>query len=331
MTAQPPWLALRQLIESDVSADRLQAVVMYVNRMLEAQWQPDELPRAAVVSYYVDCYADLVLTGGVDRFVTHCRWDSFVIACVRDGLATFSSREHINLFQRITDTVETWRPEVRRAIERGHLTDQACIAQLQAHRAAFTALENAGPSLLDLNARHLAGLPGLERLDPANYDLRMAALTTLDAARRERRTSTSALAWAAQTPQERAIRAWAQNAGRPISCVMARAPIMWLDRPTVALHFQAAGIAYRAVDIDANRVLIVDEGGRQEASLALAPFLSAQPPRPRPGNQTVPATPPVRPVVRSAESNKVGTNWTLIIWVVIGLIVLRMLVHAARQ
>lgn len=322
MSMQPPWLALRPLIDADAPAARLQAVVMYVNRMLEAHWLPEELPRAAMVAYYVDCYADQVATNGIARFVAHCRWEPFVVACVREGLAAFASRGHVELFQAITDAVEGAGVEVHRALTRGQLTDAVCVSRLQPLRTTFAALE----PLLELNARHLAQQHGIERLDPAAYETRMAALTALDATRRGRRTDVGTSAWAARTPQERAIRAWAQSANRPLACVLARTPVEWLGRTTTALHFQAAGIAYRAIDVDAQRVLIVDEAGRQEASLALGPFTASRPPRPRPDGKVVA---PYQPVVRRVERE--GTNWGLIIGVIVGLFVLRMILRAVSK
>lgn len=323
MSTPPPWLALRQLIEADDPAARIQAVVLYVNRMLEAHWLPEELPRAAMVAYYVDFYADQVATAGIPRFIAACRWDPFVVGCISEGLAGFASRGHVDLFQRIADTVESSGVEVRRALGRGQFTDAISIARLQPLRDGFTALE----PLLELNGRQLGRQSGIERLDAAAYEARMAALTAPDAIRRARRTASGSLAWAQRTPPERAVRAWAASVGRPFACVFARTPVEWQGRQASALHFQAAGVNYRAIDADPQRILIVDEGGRQEAALALAPFTAAQPPRERPGDRPAPVA--FKPVVRRAERE--GTNWPLIIGVIIGLFVLRMILRAVSK
>ena len=64
----------------------MQAVVEFVNDLVERHFYYEEFPTKVVQSYYVDYYHAQVLNGDIDQFVRNSRWRPLIVESVAAGL-----------------------------------------------------------------------------------------------------------------------------------------------------------------------------------------------------------------------------------------------------
>src|SRR5262245_19616525 len=62
--------------------NRVQALVIFVNDLVERYFYYEELPPKAVQSYYVDYYMTQVLNGDIHQFVWNSRWHPLIVESV---------------------------------------------------------------------------------------------------------------------------------------------------------------------------------------------------------------------------------------------------------
>lgn len=73
-------------------------VVMFVNDMLAAFYRPDELPREAMIAYYLDYYAAEVNNGGHAQFAGNSGWNPEVNGYIREGLERLGLDDAASIF-----------------------------------------------------------------------------------------------------------------------------------------------------------------------------------------------------------------------------------------
>src|SRR5262245_7421601 len=86
--------------------NRVQALVEYVNDLLQRYFYLEELPPKAVQSYYVDYYMAQVLNGNVHQFVWNSRWHPLIVESVSSGLQSMGAHDQAILFDAVRDIVE---------------------------------------------------------------------------------------------------------------------------------------------------------------------------------------------------------------------------------
>jgi hypothetical protein len=92
--------------------DKVQAVVEYVNGLLQRYFSLDELPPNAVRSYHADYYMAQVLNGNIHQFVHNSRWSPRIVENVSAALDTFGLVHQAALFCEVRDFIERDRPRL---------------------------------------------------------------------------------------------------------------------------------------------------------------------------------------------------------------------------
>jgi len=92
--------------------NKVQAVVEYVNGLMQRYFYLDELPPNAVRSYYADIYVSEVLNGDIDQFVHNSRWDPVIVENVSAALDIFGLTHQASLFSEVRDFIEHDRPRL---------------------------------------------------------------------------------------------------------------------------------------------------------------------------------------------------------------------------
>lgn len=98
------------LVDQDYGVDygdnRVQAVVEFVNDLLQRYFYLEEFPPKVVQSYYVDYYQAQVLNGDIHQFVWNSRWHPLIVESVSAGLQAMGMHDQAILFGKARDFVE---------------------------------------------------------------------------------------------------------------------------------------------------------------------------------------------------------------------------------
>jgi hypothetical protein len=97
--------------------NRVQAVVEFVNDLVERYFYYEELSPKVMQSYYVDYYQHQVLNGGIDQFIWNSRWHPLIVESVSAGLQAMGAHDQAVLFSKARDFVEGDRNRLNAFLE----------------------------------------------------------------------------------------------------------------------------------------------------------------------------------------------------------------------
>jgi hypothetical protein len=97
--------------------NRVQALVVFVNDLVERYFNYEELPPKVVQSYYVDYYMVQVLNGDIHQFVWNSRWHALIVESVSAGLHEMGVHDQAILFNKVRDFVERDRARLNAFLE----------------------------------------------------------------------------------------------------------------------------------------------------------------------------------------------------------------------
>jgi hypothetical protein len=93
-------LVTPESLESDEPGDLSSSVIDFVNAMLESHHDWSEIPRAALLAYYVDFFVAQLNNGGFSQFVYNTRWNPEVLGYVREGLEALAAQQVLAVLDR---------------------------------------------------------------------------------------------------------------------------------------------------------------------------------------------------------------------------------------
>jgi len=97
--------------------NRVQAVVEFVNDLVERYFYYEELPPKVVQSYYADYYMHQVVNGDIHQFVWNSRWHPLIVESVSTGLQAMGAHDQAVLFREARDFVERDRNRLNAFLE----------------------------------------------------------------------------------------------------------------------------------------------------------------------------------------------------------------------
>lgn len=171
---QPPIVVRRSVAESGDAAALVQAVVDYVNAMMQqGQYRRDELAPHAMWSFHTDYYLAQVANGGHGQFVANSRWVRPIIDDIRNGLAAMPAAPYDVIFGDLCKLIEADNERANAiAAGRGFGDIDPGIKALDERFFAAKCYETITPA----NAAWLKTLPDLEIVDDARFAERLREL-----------------------------------------------------------------------------------------------------------------------------------------------------------
>jgi hypothetical protein len=177
--------------------NRVQALVVFVNDLVERYFYYEELPPKVVQSYYVDYYMAQVLNGDIHQFVWNSRWHSLIVESVSAGLHEMGVHDQAALFNEVRDFVERDRARLNAFLE----SDYGSSAHTEYMEAlstiggeffdSFAPLPDGahGAQISNANAAWISTWPEVRWVTPEQYSQeveRLAAVVPDLAARKQR-------------------------------------------------------------------------------------------------------------------------------------------------
>jgi hypothetical protein len=170
--------------------NRAQAVVEFVNDLVERHFYYEELPPKVVQSYYVDYYHAQVLNGDIAQFVLNSRWHPLIVESVSAGLQAMGAHHQVVLFSKVRNLVERDRNRLNAFLESGYSSSRASkeyIEELEKidgdFLASFTAHpdgQEAGWSQIAVaNAAWISTWPEVRWVTPEQYRRELERLAAL--------------------------------------------------------------------------------------------------------------------------------------------------------
>ena len=177
--------------------NRVQALVIFVNDLVERYFYYEELPPKVVQSYYVDYYMVQVLNGDIHQFVWNSRWHPLIVESVSAGLQEMGVHDQAVLFNKVRDFVERDRGRLNAFLESdyGSSTDREYMEALSKISGdffdSFTAPPDGahGAKIANANAAWISTWPEVRWVTPEQYRQeleRLAALVPDLAVRKQR-------------------------------------------------------------------------------------------------------------------------------------------------
>lgn len=171
-----PNVSVQSVIVSDKSYasddpyDIINSNISFVNALLEAYFNPDEISSNAFRSYYVDYYLAQLKNGGFSQFVYNSRWNEQVVTYVREGLVAMDARYQLAFFEQGAELVTALGQErLERFFESDYFDENAERDFLNALNDQFAAIDQQ-ENLIILNANWLRQLPDLVVLPIADME-----------------------------------------------------------------------------------------------------------------------------------------------------------------
>lgn len=96
-----PLLVSKKSFEAKTTRPIVESNISVVNAMFSAMFEPEEISRDALRSYYVDYYDAQVKNGGMAQFVFNSRASALVLELVREGLVAMGAKAHLALFDKL--------------------------------------------------------------------------------------------------------------------------------------------------------------------------------------------------------------------------------------
>ena len=194
--APPPVEAVTEIIVRESASfgredyDLPTGVVMFVNDMLEAFYLPEELPREAMVAYYLDYYVAQVNNGGHGQFAGNSGWKPEVNALIREGLERLGLDDAAAIFADFERFAEQEPERFAAAAEACGFDGTAEIT------SEFDDRFYAGPtkSITAANSAWLRGLANLRAVPDDLYAAEIEALAALNTQRQAREAEAKRLA-----------------------------------------------------------------------------------------------------------------------------------------
>jgi len=253
----------RQSFLSQDPYDVIQSNLSFVNYLLQEHFRPDELSRAALVSYYVDYYLSQVNNGGFSQFVYNSRWAPGVIDRVRGGLLGMKADRHLEVFEQGAALVASLGDAaLHDYFASEYFGDNPTRDMLNTVNDAFYAIGEA-QDLIQLNAAWIRKHPDLVVLTIAQMkdeiDRRIARMVDRDAR--------VASALDAEPRYMKLIRALTVKAGQDLSAVTAGDPShVYEGKQMLAWHFITDAGQHYMLDLG-DEALMFDEAHNELARI----------------------------------------------------------------
>lgn len=232
-TRKPVFVSTAGFTSKD-PADIVASNVSVVNLMFQEHFEPSEIAREALASYYVDYYLAQVENGGVSQFVYNSEASETVFTLVAEGLAAMGATGHAALFEKIVAQLRSiGKQRLIDYFATEYFGENATRDELEKHTDAVYALLKK-ENLTALNAHWLRSLPALSVLPIPILEEEIAKR----AAALPNRKARIAAALANEPPYAKAIRALCKSAGQTLDRITAGDPThQYEGKPTLAWHF----------------------------------------------------------------------------------------------
>jgi hypothetical protein len=149
--------------------DLINGVIEYVNGLLEAHYQSEEIPIEAFFSYYVDYYLQQTLNGGISQFVYNSNWNPQVINFVENGLRDIKAKKNLELFLKVTSKVSSINNDLTEYLQGDYFDSHTDVRDLlNDFNDEFYNLQES-EDLVELNYNYVRHLPNLEVLATSDY------------------------------------------------------------------------------------------------------------------------------------------------------------------
>ncbi len=156
-------------LNSDDKYDLIYGIIEYVNGLLEAHYQAEEIPTEAFFIYYVDYYLQQTLNGGISQFIYNSNWNPQVIKFVETGLREIKAEKNLELFSKITSEVSLLDNDLTEYLQGDYFDSRTDIRDLlNKFNDEFYNLQES-EDLVELNYNYVRNLPNLELLTTSDY------------------------------------------------------------------------------------------------------------------------------------------------------------------
>jgi len=162
-------------------------MIDFVNAMLDGFYYPEELPPAAMKSYYADYYLTQVNNGGISQFIFNTGWHPEAVMYVKAGLTALGAARHLELFDKVEAEVALLGDDLDNYLEEEYFGENETRDRFEQFSETFR-LINADESIMQLNHDFIKALPDLEVLKEPDYssNLKRLAAAVPNRAQRER-------------------------------------------------------------------------------------------------------------------------------------------------
>lgn len=213
MTVPVPLILPRSGFDAPDTYSRIRALIRHINSIREAMHPEEAIPDCAWEIYQVDLYRAQVSNGGHSQYIQNS-WAPASVPHVAAGLARHAPPAYAQIFARVRALVEASVKDLASFRSGDDLgDDHSWMTALEDEDRAYYELERIDGGLVARLHTAIAGLPGLEVVDDAEYVSRMAPVLTLDGARAEALARLKAETRGAEAPQQRAVRSWVADLG----------------------------------------------------------------------------------------------------------------------
>lgn len=163
----PPAIPPENVVVSDSSFKSPDSVALvmsntsFVAALLREHFEPTELARDAMRSYYVDYYRAEIQNGGFSQFIYNSRLKPELLSFVREGLKSMGAKEHLDLFEKSMKVLEKFTAdELKAFLESGYFGENPERDVLNEPSDEFYALMKTH-DLVKMNGDWLRRLPNL--------------------------------------------------------------------------------------------------------------------------------------------------------------------------
>ncbi|KAA8731677.1 DUF4375 domain-containing protein [Acinetobacter qingfengensis] len=141
-----------------------------LNALFERYVQAEEVPQAALQSYYIDYYLAQIENGGFAQFVYNTGWHPDIIQWIEDGLQAIGADRHLQLFKQNSEILHQFTPDqLEQFLEGEYFGENQQRDTLNAFDETFYRL-NEQENLATLNQEWLKQHPLLKAIAEAELE-----------------------------------------------------------------------------------------------------------------------------------------------------------------